>query len=170
MWSLVEDLLDVLSHVEVVDHGVAFVEHEEAEFVELKLSSLADEVLQPAWSSHDDVWLHCADRLDVGAHRLTAPVETLHLHALQKLPQTLELVLGLLGKLASMSDDQALHLVTIHVQTTQHSQHKHRSLASPRLRLADQLFALQCVRERLGLNSSRVLEASLFDCAEQLLF
>ena len=78
--GLDEDVLDSLSHVDLLEHLVALVDDEEPEFVEREFV-LLDQVQGSAWGPNDDVWGHgleledllvdidpTVDRLDSKSH------------------------------------------------------------------------------------------------------
>lgn len=54
MWCLPEDRLDSLSHVELLDKFVTFVQDEEFQLIQLQ-SALSDQVKDPSWGSDNDV-------------------------------------------------------------------------------------------------------------------
>lgn len=97
MGGFIEDFLDVLSHVNVIDHGIAFVEDEELKFFKLEFSSFTYKVSKSARSSNNDLRLGGFEGVNVDVNWIATSEEAFDLQVLHELAQSHKLIFCLLG-------------------------------------------------------------------------
>lgn len=104
LWGFVEDVLDIVSHFQVIDHLITLIEDEESQLTEVHGSALNDQVSHSSRGSmgcidlsipNNNLWLDGLEGLDVETHWVTSPVEALDSNVLQELPQPSEFLFGL---------------------------------------------------------------------------
>ena len=163
---VLEDLLHVLAHVELLEHLVALVEDEVLD-VRRDEVAVADQLEHAAGRAHDDVRrLRLEDALVLrGGH---AAVEDLGLHVGQVAREALELVGDLVGELARVAQDDGADLRLLGLELVQRGEHEDCGLAHARLGLAEHVHPEDRLRYALVLHLARVLEAAVDDGAQQL--
>mmetsp|Transcript_54603 Transcript_54603/g.155405 ORF Transcript_54603/g.155405 Transcript_54603/m.155405 type:complete len:203 (-) Transcript_54603:44-652(-) len=164
--GLEEDLLNILSHVDLVKALVALIKHELCQLVELEVL-LAGEPEHPPGRADQDVRAVGPQHLAVlrNGH---AAVDHARLDVLEVLREAVELVLDLIGQLARVADHQHPHGLLGVVHLLQARQHKDGSLSHTGLGLAQNVRAEDGLRDALVLDLRRVLEAAVHDGAQEL--
>mmetsp|Transcript_72534 Transcript_72534/g.204553 ORF Transcript_72534/g.204553 Transcript_72534/m.204553 type:complete len:203 (-) Transcript_72534:224-832(-) len=166
LWGLNEDLLNVLTHVELVHALVALVEDELSELVQLQ-ALLPDQGEQPSWSSDEDVGAAVLQHLLVLGDGDTT-VHYASLHGREILGEAVELMLDLVCELARVADDKHLHGLLRGIHLLQAREHEDGRLAHAGLGLAENVSAQDGLRDALMLDLGGVLEAAVHDGAEEL--
>lgn len=162
------DLLDITTHVNLVEDRVAFVDDEELD-VGGGQSLFGDEVENAARGADDDVrgvgFKHLLVMFDGDTTK-----EDGELHGGKVLLETLKNSVDLEGELAGVAQDKTSDFSGLGVELLKESEGKNGSLAHPRLGLTDDVSAQNCLRNALVLDLRRMFKTTIGNGTEKLRF
>lgn len=144
--QLVEDLLDVTSHLDTVEHAIALVDDEVFDVLSFDdFRASLEERHETAGGGDEDVRLLGFECVDVDGFFDTT-VDGLHLEV-GVLAETLEFARDLNRELTCVAQHDAAEWLRFRCQLVQHGQHEHCCLSRSCLRLAQNVFSVNCVRD-----------------------
>jgi len=165
--SCLENLLNNLTHLDVVQERVALIKDKALELANVKIL-LVDQLLNTTGSTNDDVRAVCLEDILVLLNRDTAE-EDLGLDLREVLGEAKELLANLEGKLTSVAQDDCVHTLGTHIrdELLEGSQDEDGSLTRTRLGLAENVLTVDSLRKAFLLNFGGVLESSVLKRLKQ---
>lgn len=169
-WCLTEDFLCILSHIELVQNFITFINYEELHIIEGQLA-ITTKPIESAGSSHDD----CRNFFgELNAMFLVGSTTIYYINWIfafvHKFCEAFKLTFDLISKLPCMAKYKNRTWVWIRSKLVQSRKNKYRSLTHSRLGLADEVNAKYSLRYAFLLNFRRVFKATAADCLHQFRF
>jgi len=162
MWSSLEDLLDIASHVDVIKNLIALVKDEHLELVKVE-GLAAGEGEDSSWGSNNDVWWSGSLKHLLLTRGWGTSVDDLGSHILHELGKTIELSLDLVGQLLGVAENQSLAWLWVVSEALKDGEDKDGSLSHTRDSLAESVNSQDGLWDALLLDIRWMLESTIND-------